>query len=1108
MDCFVMSSSVRTASRPGSGRAPVSPYRLVRSAAPPARPLVPDPAQAQVLAHRGGPLLVLAGPGTGKTTTLVEAVARRVEAGLAPEQVLVLTFSRKAAQELRERIAARLGTAGAGPSAWTFHAFCYALVREHAPAELWAEPLRLLSGPEQDVVLRELLRGSADLGRVWPPTLRACLATRGLAEEVRALLSRAREVGLEPGDLAAVAAREGRTDWAALAGFFAEYLEVLDAQGAVDYAELVHRAVLVAEDPQHVPALRQRFAAVFVDEYQDTDPAQERLLQALAGGGRDLVVVGDPDQAIYAFRGAQVGGLLDFPQRFPTGSGEPAPVVALRTCRRSGPGLLEVSRRVAARLPAPGLAAERIRAHRDLQPAQGAPRGAVEAHTYPSVGAEADAVAELLRREHLERGTPWSRMAVLVRSGARSVPLLRRVLTAAGVPLHVAGDELPLSREPAVAPLLLALRVADDRAELTAEVARTLLLSPLGGADPTLLRRLGRELRAQAAGAETPGTAGDSAATAGESAETAGEAASRLPASSAELIRAALADPRLLLAVDPRAARPVEQLAGLLARARAALGDGPEAALWELWSGSPWPVRLEGASRAGGTAGRAADRDLDAVVALFAHVARVADRRRLTGVGPLLDAIEAQQIPADTLAERGVRGEAVRLLTAHRSKGLEWDVVVVPDVQEGVWPDLRRRSTLLEAERLGPADEPELRAPAARAELLADERRLFYVALTRARRRLAVTAVAGPDEDGERPSRFLAELGVPVQEHLDRAARPLSLPALVAALRRTAVDAARSPAARRGAASRLARLAAARDDDGAALAPAAHPDRWWGLAEVTASPTPVHPEGVPVPLSGTSLSGLDECPLRWFLEHEVHAQTATSAAMGFGGVVHALADEVATGRAPADLDVLMARLDTVWDELAYDAPWQSAQQHEQAREALGRFLAWHTAQRGRDLVATEARFAVELELPGGRVLLRGFLDRVELDRDGRVHVVDLKTGKAPFTKSEIAGHAQLGTYQLAVRAGALDEVLPDRPEVGGAELVLLRVDDGAGSPGSPKVQAQPPLPDSPTWVEELLDTAVRRVLGESFPPTPHDRCPRCPFRSCCPAQPDGRQVVS
>lgn len=1073
---------MRTAPERARSSGPPSPYRLVHTAPPLATRLVPDEAQRDVLGHcssaTGGPLLVLAGPGTGKTTTLVEAVARRVEGGLSPDEVLVLTFSRRAAQELRDRITARLGATTAGPAAWTFHAFAYALVREHQSPEAFREPLRLLSGPEQDVALRELLRGSLELGRVWPPVLRSCLTTRGLAEEVRALLARAREVGLEPADLARLAAREGRADWAALAGFFAEYLDVLDAQGALDYAELVHRAVLLAEAPDVAASLRARYRAVFVDEYQDTDPAQERLLQAIAGGGRDLVVVGDPDQSIYAFRGADVRGILEFPSRFPRADGWPAPVVPLRTCRRSGPALLEVSRRVATRLPAPGLPADRVREHRSLGAGGSTAAGLVEAHTHPSVGAEADAIADLLRREHLERGTPWSRMAVLVRSGARSLPLLRRVLTAAGVPIEVAGDELPLAQEPSVAPLLLALRVADDPSALTVDAARDLLLSSLGGADPGQLRRLGRALRAV--------DRADAVA---------------LPAPSAQLIRDAIADPRVLLAMDPKVTRPAVRLAELLGRARTALAEGPEAALWQLWSGSSWPTRLEKASLAGGAAGRAADRDLDAVVALFAAAARAAERRQMSGVSTFVAELEAQQIPGDTLAERGLRGDAVRLLTAHRSKGLEWDVVVVAGVQEGGWPDLRRRSTLLDAERLAPGGE--LREPADRASLLVDERRLFYVALTRARRRLVVTAVDSGEDDGERPSRFLGELGVEVTQHRDRVSRPLSLPSLVAALRREATDPRRTPAMRRAAAARLAVLAREADDAGDLLAPAAHPARWWGLALPTESERPVQPADQPVPLSGSSLDGIGTCPLRWFLEHEVHAQTATSTAMGFGSVVHALADEVATGRAPADLDVLMTRLDTVWASLAYDAPWQSAQQHTEAREALRRFLVWHTAARDRTLVATEVGFEVELDLPGGPVRLRGFIDRVELDRDGRVHVVDLKTGKSAFRKEQVVSHAQLGTYQLAVRSGALDEHLPARPEPGGAELVLLRLEDGAG----PKVQAQAALEASPSWVDELLDTAVRRVLGESFPPTPNDFCARCAFRRCCPAQPDGRQVV-
>ncbi len=1042
-----------------------SPYRLVRTVPATAGRLVPDEAQQRVLDHTSGPLLVLAGPGTGKTTTLVEAVARRVEGGLTPDEVLVLTFSRKAAGELRERITARLGTPTAGPSAWTFHAFCYALVREHQPAELYADPLRLLSGPEQDVALRELLRGSA---QTWPGDLAPAIGTRGFAQEVRALLSRAREVGLDPRALAALADREGRADWGALASFYAEYLDVLDAQGALDYAELVHRAVLLAETPHIGAELRRRFQAVFVDEYQDTDPAQERLLQALAGGGRDLVVVGDPDQSIYAFRGAEVDGILDFPDRFLAADGTPAPVVALQTCRRSGEALLEVSRRFAEQIPLK----PSLRSLRDLGSGSSVP-GVVEAHAHPSVGAEAEAIADLLRREHLERGTPWSRMAVLVRSGARSVPLLRRVLIAAAVPLEVAGDEVPLAREPAVAPLLLALRVAADPAALTAEAARQLMLSPLGGTDPAALRRLGRELRALDRLVR----------------EEAGQ--SPLPAPSAELLRQALADPRTLLTVDEAVARPALRLATLLSRAHEALKAGPEAALWELWNGSPWPQRLERASLAGGAAGRAADRDLDAVVALFAAVGRGQERRR-GRVTALLDEIEAQQIPGDTLSDTGTRREAVRLLTAHRSKGLEWDVVVVAGVQEGVWPDLRRRSTLLEAERL---DATGVREPADRADLLADERRLFYVALTRARRRVVVTAVESSEDDGDRPSRLLAELGVPVQAHTNRVERPLSLTALVATLRRRAVDPGETEAVRPAAAARLARLGHVVDGQGQALVPSADPDRWWGLAETTVSDHPVSPADTPVMLSASGLQRLEECPLRWFLEKKAAAETASSTAMGFGNVVHALAHEIGQGVTQPDLDALMARLDTVWHQLAFEAPWQSVQQRDAARESLERLLSWLAAERGRALVGTEVPFELTVPVSGGAVTLKGLVDRLERDGDGALHVVDLKTGKSKPSKNDVAEHAQLGLYQLVMREGGLGE-----GGHGGAELVQLRQD-------GPLVQPQGRLEG--LWVDELLATAVTRVVDEAFPPHVEDqRCGRCTFATSCPGQAEGRQVVS
>ncbi|MFJ7629905.1 ATP-dependent helicase [Streptomyces sp. NPDC097595] len=1101
--------------RPGT----TGPYRLVRTLPGSVEPPLLDAAQRAVVDHPGGPLLVLAGPGTGKTTTLVEAVAARIARGADPARLLVLTFSRKAAVELRDRMAARLGAAR-GPQATTFHSFCYALVRAHQDADLFADPLRLLSGPEQDVTVRDLLAGQLELekeGRPhisWPDELRACLTTRGFADEVRAVLARSRELGLGADALAAFADRTGRPDWGAAARFLAEYLDVLDAQGVLDYAELVHRAVLLAERPEVSAQLAGTYDAVFVDEYQDTDPAQVRLLHALAGnrgsapgggGGRDLIAFGDPDQSIYAFRGADVNGILDFPEMFRRADGAPAPVGVLTTSRRSGDRLLAATRLLTRRMPLTRLPSAKVRAHREL----GAVRegGSVEAYTYPTASTELENIADLLRRAHLEDGVPWSEMAVLVRAGGRTLPSLRRALTSAGVPLEVDGDDLALRHEPAVGPLLTALRAvaeaavrggAAEAAEvpeareapeapwLDTETALALLASPLGAMDAADLRRLGRALR-------------DEERAAGN----------KVPAPSGALLARALAEPERLVTHDPAYARGAQRLGALLRTARELLeaGGTAEEALWALWSGTPWPGRLERAALRGGTAGRNADRDLDAVCALFETAARAEERTGGRGALNFLEEVDAQDIAADTLSRRAVRPDAVRLMTAHRSKGLEWRLVVVAGVQEGLWPDLRRRGSLLEADRIGRDGLAEPLTPGA---LLAEERRLFYVAVTRARERLVVTAVKAPADDGDQPSRFLAELGVEPRDITGRPRRPLSVAALVAELRATTVDPAASDALREEAARRLARLAALTDDDGQPLVPSAHPYRWWGLYEPTRSAVPLRDRDQPVTLSGSALDQLaNTCALQWFLGREVKADAPATAAQGFGNVVHVLADEVASGRTPADLAVLMERLDSVWDGLVFDAPWKSRQEKEQARAALERFLRWHVMDRaGRTPVASEHDFDVTLEAGEYEVRIRGSMDRVERDADGRAYVVDFKTGKQSPTKDEVHRHPQLAVYQLAVGEGAVDDAFGGtRPEPGGAELVQLRqpAPKKEGGDAAPKVQAQAP-PDG-EWVSDLLATAAGRVLDERFTPTTGQHCGHCSFKASCSAQPEGRHVL-
>ena len=1087
-------------------------YHLVR---PPARaggaPVL-DAAQRAVVAHEGLPLLVLAGPGTGKTTAIVETVVDRItRRGIDPDRVLVLTFSRKAAEELRQRITARLGRTTREPLALTFHSYAYALVRREFTLA-GDEPPTLLSGPEQLLEVRRLLRGEAeDGGTRWPERLRPALGTRGFAAELRDFLLRGAERGFDGRALARLGRQRDRDDWVAAGAFLARYDARFDLAPvpAYDYAEIIRIAAALLSRGAVRERERKAYDVVLVDEYQDTDPAQEALLHALAGDGRELIVVGDPDQAIYAFRGADVSAIMRFPDRFRTPDDRPARIIALGTCRRSGAVLLAASRRIAARLPAPPAAQPRPAAppaavpaprkpgngqggdrprgsqppggHRDLRPLPSAPAGTVRVVIAASASQEATVVADALRRAHLYDGVPWSSMAVLVRSVIGQVPLLRRALAATGVPSVIAGDELPLEAEPGVRPLLLLLRCALHPEILDEEAAVELLAGPLGGTDALGLRRLRRALRAAA--------------------RDAGEAPSASPSPLHwQPLAAVLRDPRELTLIRASAADAARRVADMLALARQTAAEGnAHDVLWAVWNASGLAPLWQATSAAGGSRGAAADRDLDAVCALFDSAARFAVRLPPGSASLFLDSMSGQEIPGDTLADHAPEGDAVRILTAHRAKGLEWDVVVVAGVQEGIWPDLRMRSSLLGMDELMdaaagvlvPGTGTDAMAAALAAKLLNEERRLFYVAVTRARRHLVVTA-SGSDDSQERPSRFLAELAgddIGIEDVSGAAPRWLSLPALTADLRRAAADPDRPPALRRAAAAQLARLAAAG-------VRGAHPGQWYQLTELSdPGPVPAAADGLLVRLSPSQVESFHRCGLRWLLEVAAGAGSS-DVIRHFGILIHAAAVLAATG---ADADMIDGRIDEIWHHLDFGSPWYSEKERERARVMVNKFLAWHRAN-PRELVAVEQQLRTQV----GAVEITGRVDRLERDPDGRAIVVDLKTGSTPVPSTDLDRHPQLGVYQLAVLLGAFERFGLTEP--GGAELIQV---GKASLSAQVRVQPQRALPDDPEpdWARDLVEIVAAGMAGPLFEAKVNPGCRNCPVRTCCPVHPDGEQVT-
>jgi superfamily I DNA/RNA helicase len=1017
-------------------------------------PTVHSEAQQRVLRHRAGPLLVLGAAGTGKTTLLVELVAACIDEGLEADRALLLTSSRRAGVEMRDRVAARVGRTIREPLARTAHSYAFGLLRRHAARRGELLP-RLLAGAEQEVMIREML---ATPSVAWPESLRRALGTRVFASQLRDFMPRVLERGLTPDDLARLGEAYERQLWTAVASFIDEYAGVtaLAHPSAYDPAELVRAAVdLLRDDADLLAAERLDRRLVVVDDVDEADPALLDMLEVLAGGGTTLVATADPDSTVYGFRGADPRAVREFSRRFAQADGAPAPEVVLDVCHRLPAPLLAAGVRVAARLGGSG-------AWRHPVPGRGAGGGAqVQVRVLASGFDEWAHVAATLRRRHLLAGVPWHDMAVVLRS-AGDLAVARRALARHGVPVAQRTDEVALWQQAPVRALLDLLALVCDDEPSPDETVLDLLLGPLGELDPARWSRLRRSLlvaERQQGGTRSP----------------------------EHVVFEAVAHATVLPVGD----RAVQALADTVQKARATAADGSvEQVLWALWDGVGVAQRWRATALAGQRDAAAADRDLDAVVGLFDAAAAFTDRMPGAGAEAFLDHVRAQQLPGDSWSTDAPVHDAVAVLTAHACKGREWDTVAVCRVHDDLWPDLRRRQSLLGVDELvAVVDSGRLPTSSEQASaLLAGERRLFHLAVTRARAHLLVTAT----DDGEtRPSRFVDELDPQASD--DRTVEPnadvLNLPHLVAELRAAACTPSSTEVERAEAARLLARLAGCD-------VPGADPDSWFGLVPAT-DDAPLFATDDVVTLSPSQIEGYLRCPLRWLLQR-AGGENGTALRQSIGMLVHDLAFEAAEhGWGP---EQVRDRYEHMWAAIDAGRGWVARRERARADDMVDRLVAW-MRDNPRELVGVEVE--VSTEVAGATV--RGRLDRVDRDADGGLVVVDFKTGASAPTKADVERNPQLGVYQWAVRSGGLAVEGDEPPPVRGGLLVHL------GLPDTPtaKQQLQPALDDAddPTWPQTLVAEVVAGVRRPVFAALVNAGCGHCPVRSSCPAHPDGGLLV-
>ena len=1190
----------------------------VRLLPPPEAPELPAAdADGQRVLDRvadGSNVVVLGAPGTGKTSLALRLLAEAVAGG---RDAVLLAPTRTRADWLRGR-AAHLLREGHGdgvvrvrtPAALALTILTTSLTRRPDPLP----PPVLLAGAEEDSVLASMVSAIS-----WPGLPVEATGSRAFRSELRNLLARAGELGVTADELAELGRRLNVPIW----GPAAQLLRTWDAQGRtsaerraqtrkMDTARLQDRAVeaLGSWDSDAVTVPRPVPDLIIVDDYQDCTAATARLLTALAAPDPDghraqIAVLGDPDVAVETFRGGTPSLLVAAEDH--TGLG--ASRLRLTTRYRGEPAIAAVVADQSARVPVTGTAAHR---QASLVPRTSASRGSgapdadrvtaptgVEAILASSAWQERAHVARALRLEHVHHGTAWSQMAVIVRSAADAESLARD-LRRRGVPLASRTPAVLLRAEPAAAALLDIVRAAirdqlGGRGEPPQrEAAINLLTSPLVGLTTMDLRRLRRRLRqdpeaavASVSGAEPsePGVSIEATRTAPRTGADAALLSLLADTDQASAFARSLGGEPLGAQADRLliAARIIEAL-------RAAVGGVPadaprdvEALLWAAWHASDraeaWrAVALQpSGSSVRSLLSEAAEHDLDVVTTLFKRAEVWAERHPGQDASTFLSELDAEVLPSDSVAPQGRRPEGVAVMTPARCAGQEWELVVVTGLERDRWPDLRLRDSLTRTGLLvdavtgrltsdtaapGEGSDGSGTVAAARAQVRADERRMLIMALSRASRRLLLTATADAEHA---PSPFLTEIarsagialtdadGAPL---LTPDTGDLTLRGLVGELRHAAIcgnlERATDTERRRGrvAVDLLADLAR----QGVS---GADPATWIGAAGPT-SHTPLVAQGERIRVSPSDVEGLAACPLKWFLTRNGGSAPASDA-QALGSLVHEIAERAESEhlRGPALREAFEERL----TDLGYPATWQGGLAADRARAMIERLDAYLSDCDALGIRAdVEQPVRADVDIPvrllspelrdraGARiraagldavpVTISGRIDRLEHlggyeqqdedhpDGNNGVRVMDLKTGQR--VPKDVQRHPQLAAYRLALASQGL--------YVLGGALVLLGKEpskrSGDGYVLAPPGAALDPSPavlepadrsgDEPSdgdvsttaevsedyWAEDLVAGAAIAGSGPLLQARTGEHCRTCMVKDSCPVQVEGRRVVS